>query len=182
MQSQTRDVPAKPRRKPRQSCLVIEDSHFDQKRISRALEHGCQHLDLIFADTIAAAREHLAKTPVQMILLDNHLPDGVGADFAIELSNDPKHSKKPIVMVSDWPSPLYVGQSQRCRCAPRGEQGQVFTQVTYNPQWNNPRAACTDQAVQSTIGASRPRMARAGLATIWANRATCSGLLCATAL
>jgi response regulator RpfG family c-di-GMP phosphodiesterase len=106
MQSQTRDVPAKPRRKPRQSCLVIEDSHFDQKRISRALEHGCQHLDLIFADTIAAAREHLAKTPVQMILLDNHLPDGVGADFAIELSNDPKHSKKPIVMVSDWPSPF----------------------------------------------------------------------------
>ena len=125
MQSQTRDVPAKPRRKPRQSCLVIEDSHFDQKRISRALEHGCQHLDLIFADTIAAAREHLAKTPVQMILLDNHLPDGGRGGFCNRTVKRSETQQKTHRDGQRLALPLYVGQSQRCRCAPRGEQGQV---------------------------------------------------------
>ena len=41
-----------------------------------------------------------------MILLDNNLPDGLGANFAVELSHDPAFSKIPVIMVSDWPSPF----------------------------------------------------------------------------
>jgi len=48
----------------------------------------------------------LEKVEFHMILLNNNLPDGMGADFALELANHPKHRKKPVVLFSDWPSPF----------------------------------------------------------------------------
>ena len=74
-----------PRRRATAPCLVIEDSAFDQKRIARAVSHGCRGLELVFTETIEGARDKLAKDSFSMILLDNNLPDGTGADFAVEL-------------------------------------------------------------------------------------------------
>ncbi|MEP3947375.1 response regulator [Ascidiaceihabitans sp.] len=102
MQAQT--TVSKPR--PERVCLVVEDNKFDQTRISRAMSHGCRDISLVFTDTLAKARAKIAENPFVMILLDNNLPDGMGADFAVELSKHPTHSKTPVVMVSDWPSPF----------------------------------------------------------------------------
>jgi len=41
-----------------------------------------------------------------LILLDNNLPDGVGAEFALELAGNPQHASIPVIMVSDWPTPF----------------------------------------------------------------------------
>lgn len=97
---------ARRQQRPTAPCLVVEDSTFDQQRIARAVSHGCRDLQLVFSKTIKDAREKLNKGPFSMILLDNNLPDGMGADFAVELSQNPDHSAKPIVIVSDWPSPF----------------------------------------------------------------------------
>lgn len=86
-------------------CLLIEDSEFDQKVIRRVLEGlGIQHLEIV--GTVAEARAYVLRNPVDLILLDNGLPDGFGVDFALELKDRPGLAKIPVVMVSDWPTPF----------------------------------------------------------------------------
>jgi CheY-like chemotaxis protein len=45
-------------------------------------------------------------------LLDNNLPDGLGANFALELAEDPKLAQIPVILVSDWPSPFMWEKAQ----------------------------------------------------------------------
>lgn len=86
-------------------CLLVEDSEFDQRRIRRVLDHlGIQKLDV--ADSLGAARAFLSTSRVDLILLDNGLPDGLGVDFALELKEQPNLANIPVVMVSDWPTPF----------------------------------------------------------------------------
>jgi DNA-binding response OmpR family regulator len=58
------------------------------------------------AATLNSARRALASGKVSLILLDNNLPDGIGAEFAIELAADAKLASIPVIMVSDWPTPF----------------------------------------------------------------------------
>lgn len=58
------------------------------------------------AATLQSARLALDAGEVSLILLDNNLPDGVGAEFALELAANPKHSRIPVILVSDWPTPF----------------------------------------------------------------------------
>jgi CheY-like chemotaxis protein len=98
----------------KRACLVVEDNKFDQKRISHALSQAMSNsgsqsgprLSTYFTTTLKEAREMLETYEFHMILLNNNLPDGMGADFALELAKNPKHSKKPVVLFSDWPSPF----------------------------------------------------------------------------
>lgn len=94
------------------TCLVIEDSLFDQERIRRILNKSFKNVSAVFASTIEEARQHMAKQRTTIILLDNNLPDGTGANFALELSDDPNFSTIPIVMVSDWPTPFMFDKAQ----------------------------------------------------------------------
>ncbi|MGZ2255846.1 response regulator [Roseobacter sp. A03A-229] len=94
------------------TCLIVEDSVFDQERIKRILEKSFKDVFVAVAATIEEAREHMARYQTSIILLDNHLPDGTGANFALELSTNPDFSKIPIVMVSDWPTPFMFDKAQ----------------------------------------------------------------------
>lgn len=89
-----------------QTCLIVEDSEFDQQRMTRIVSRSHKDMEVRVATTIRAAREILGRGGVSLILLDNNLPDGFGADFSIELAADEELSKIPVVMVSDWPSPF----------------------------------------------------------------------------
>lgn len=95
-----------PPRQPTARCLMIEDSTFDQEKIKRVMARSSVSVEIETATTLREARHILDAGGVDMILLDNNLPDGLGADFAIELSQDATTSTIPIVMVSDWPSPF----------------------------------------------------------------------------
>jgi response regulator of citrate/malate metabolism len=88
------------------TCLIIEDSQFDQRMMTRVVERTRQQMQVKVASTLQSAREALSAGEVSLILLDNNLPDGVGAEFAIELASNPKHANTPVVMVSDWPTPF----------------------------------------------------------------------------
>ena len=89
-----------------QACLIVEDSKFDQLKMQRMISRSLTGMQVYVATTLKEARQTLAKHPVSVILLDNHLPDGFGADFAVELSALGAFSHITVVMVSDWPSPF----------------------------------------------------------------------------
>ncbi|TMM52414.1 response regulator [Sulfitobacter sabulilitoris] len=87
-------------------CLIVEDSAFDQRRMTRIMRQSFRNVRIDVASTLAEARRHLQRHQTSLILLDNNLPDGKGANFAMELAQDPTMARIPIVMVSDWPSPF----------------------------------------------------------------------------
>ncbi len=87
-------------------CLIIEDSQFDQRMMTRVISKSYEQMKVEVAATLQSAREALARGGVSLILLDNNLPDGIGANFALELASDPGFSSIPVIMVSDWPTPF----------------------------------------------------------------------------
>ncbi|WP_299027167.1 response regulator [uncultured Sulfitobacter sp.] len=88
------------------TCLIIEDSQFDQQMMTRVVARSRERLQVKVVGTLQSARECLATGDVSLILLDNRLPDGIGANFALELASDPRHASTPVIMVSDWPTPF----------------------------------------------------------------------------
>lgn len=94
------------------ACLIIEDSEFDQRRIARIMRYSFRDIRLEVVSTLASARTLLARDRVSLILLDNNLPDGNGANFAMELAGDPALGQIPVIMVSDWPSPFMWEKAQ----------------------------------------------------------------------
>ncbi|UWR26174.1 response regulator [Sulfitobacter sp. S223] len=88
------------------TCLIIEDSQFDQEMMTRVIGRSQGKLSVKVASTLTSARKVLEASAISLILLDNNLPDGIGANFALELSADPKHAYIPVIMVSDWPTPF----------------------------------------------------------------------------
>ncbi|MEM9812290.1 MAG: response regulator [Pseudomonadota bacterium] len=86
--------------------LVVEDDRVDRQTIWRALRKIDRELDIQFAVTIEDARRRLATTSFRGIVLDNTLPDGFGADLAVELSVHETLSRLPVFILSGWPSPF----------------------------------------------------------------------------
>ena len=87
-------------------CLIIEDSEFDRLKLTRVLNRCQQRMHVEVATTLDVARRILARRPTALILLDNNLPDGLGADFALELAKNARFANIPVIMISDWPSPF----------------------------------------------------------------------------
>ena len=93
-------------------CLIVEDSTFDQQMMRRAVGKTQEDIRVSVVPTIDAARRALARDDVSFILLDNNLPDGKGANFALELSEHASYSRIPIMIVSDWPSPFMFQKAE----------------------------------------------------------------------
>ncbi|MEM7520873.1 MAG: response regulator [Pseudomonadota bacterium] len=90
----------------RRICLIVEDSEVDQIKMTRIVRRSPYGLTPIIAASLDAARKALQEATPVLILLDNNLPDGLGANFAKEVRAVPQWSRLPIVIVSDWPSPF----------------------------------------------------------------------------
>lgn len=88
------------------TCLIVEDSEFDREKLTRVINKNVKTMRVEVADTLKSARIALSRAEVSLILLDNNLPDGLGANFALELQNDARLAGIPIILVSDWPSPF----------------------------------------------------------------------------
>ncbi len=88
------------------SCLIIEDSEFDSTRMTRIVNRTFDKMPVSVATTLNKARAMLREGQMDIILLDNNLPDGLGANFALELAQDSELGQIPVIIVSDWPSPF----------------------------------------------------------------------------
>lgn len=98
--------------KPSGTCLIIEDSEFDRERLTRIIGKSQHDMQVELAPTLRSARDTLSRQRINLILLDNNLPDGLGANFALELAKDPKLAQIPVILVSDWPSPFMWEKAQ----------------------------------------------------------------------
>ncbi|WP_298841336.1 response regulator [uncultured Roseobacter sp.] len=94
------------------TCLVVEDSAFDQEKFRRIMARSFSNMKVVMAATLAEARDRVKQMRTDLILLDNSLPDGIGANFAVELSEDPAHADIPVIMVSDFPTPFMYQKAQ----------------------------------------------------------------------
>ena len=93
-------------------CLIVEDSRFDQKLLKRVLDRTNRHFSTRIVSTLTDARDVLTREPVSLILLDNNLPDGKGANFVLELAQSKVFAGIPVIIVSDWPSPFMWQKAQ----------------------------------------------------------------------
>lgn len=94
------------------TCLIVEDSRFDQERIKRIIRTNFKDVYVAVAGNLKEARQHMMKYQTSFILLDNSLPDGLGSNFAMELRENPLFKHIPIVIVSDWPTPFMFDKAQ----------------------------------------------------------------------
>lgn len=93
-------------------CLIVEDSLLDQEKMRRLLTRSFNNIKVEVASTINEARDKLKRHKMSLILLDNNLPDGKGANFAIEIAETGRHNHIPMIIVSDWPSPFMFDKAQ----------------------------------------------------------------------
>ena len=126
------------------TCLIVEDSTFDQVKMTRIIHRNMSDTQIYVATTLREARQTLAKYPVSVILLDNHLPDGLGADFAVELAELKIFSHIAVVMVSDWPTPFMWAKAATAgvlHVVNKSEFGQeyVLDAFKYAQKLGNPR-------------------------------------------
>ena len=81
------------------ACLIVEDDPAFAAMAAQVVreEGGAPQT----APTIAAARVAAAQTPFELVLLDNHLPDGTGYAFFEQLAR--RNPDAPIVMITGMP-------------------------------------------------------------------------------
>lgn len=98
------------------TILVIEDSAADREMFRRVLRQICtDNVQVRFANDLASAREKLDEHRVALIILDNVLPDGRGADFVSELGAHRRWQRIPVLVVSDWPTPFMFDKVRNAR-------------------------------------------------------------------
>ncbi|WP_370313160.1 response regulator [Sagittula sp.] len=85
---------------PRTRCLVVDDDVFDRAMLGRCIGKGVTEVEVLEADSIAAARAHLDRVRPDIVLVDHRLPDGQGTEFARELMSDEAFADVLICVVS----------------------------------------------------------------------------------
>src|SRR6185312_2590848 len=81
------------------TCLIVEDdSSFAAMAAQVVRGEGGEPTSV---DTIAAAREIVAAKSFDVVLLDNHLPDGKGYVFFEQITR--RNPDAPIVMITGMP-------------------------------------------------------------------------------
>ena len=92
--------------------LIVDDSRVDRRLIAGLMKRVNRDALLTHVDSLATARAALGERRYAMILLDNTLPDGCGADFAMEIAGHAVWHRIPVVMVTGWPSPYMFAKAQ----------------------------------------------------------------------
>jgi len=81
------------------SCLIVEDeASFAAMAAKIVREEGGEPTS---APTISAAREALSSRAFDLVLLDNHLPDGKGYVFFEQIAR--RNPEAPIIMITGVP-------------------------------------------------------------------------------
>ena len=81
------------------TCLIVEDDAGFATMAAQVVREAGGETTL--AATLTAAREIVANHAFDLVLLDNHLPDGKGYDFFNQVSR--RNPDAPIVMITGVP-------------------------------------------------------------------------------
>jgi DNA-binding response OmpR family regulator len=79
------------------TILVVEDQTISAHLIFNIVEKDYR---ILFARTLADADNLLFRFKVDLILLDNKLPDGLGLEYCVELKKNENTQSIPVIMVT----------------------------------------------------------------------------------
>jgi len=98
--------------------LALDDDPVNMSLIraivSRASDPAVQGATMHEATTLAAARAVLAREPIDILLLDVHLPDGLGLDLATDLRRDEVDIKIVALTASVLPADQQAALAAGC--------------------------------------------------------------------
>jgi CheY-like chemotaxis protein len=97
------------------TCLLVEDNQIERNQIERIFSRIGKKAVLISVGTLTEAMAVIARGQVRLVLLDNSLPDGNGADFAMKISQNPELRHIPVAILSEWPTPFMYAKAERAR-------------------------------------------------------------------
>ena len=79
------------------TLLIIEDQTISAHLIFNIVE---KQYRVIYARTLTDARTLLYKNAIDLILLDNQLPDGIGIEYCKELKSYSHTKNIPVIMIT----------------------------------------------------------------------------------
>jgi len=82
----------------RKQVLIIDDSATLRKIVHQAL--GIFDFDIYEAEGATEAYGHLEAHPMDLILLDWHMPEMDGYDLFLELQDNPDYKDIPVIMLT----------------------------------------------------------------------------------
>jgi two-component system, OmpR family, KDP operon response regulator KdpE len=98
--------------------LLVEDEELNRVLVrailARATDEIIQRIELIEAGSLQVARNALAESPVDVILLDVNLPDGNGLSLAADLSAQPGRPQVIALTASVLPHERAAAMSAGC--------------------------------------------------------------------
>lgn len=97
---------------PKKLVLLLEDDPVQLRML--ALHVEAIGLRAVKTSTIAEANQQLSEQPIDLAVLDVHLPDGNGLDFASKIDEDPQRAGMPIVILSSSPPEDIVRKTRAC--------------------------------------------------------------------
>ena len=95
------------------SCLIVDDD-VAFTTVAASVVRAAGGL-VTLAHTVAAAREIIAAKFFDLVLLDNHLPDGKGSDLFVIISR--RNPDAPVVMITgvpDWTEAVALTRNGLC--------------------------------------------------------------------
>jgi len=81
--------------------LIVDDEVDICYFLSRNLNR--KNFEASYVNTLREAREAISETKPAILLLDNHLPDGLGMDFASEIKKEFPRLKIVMITAHDMP-------------------------------------------------------------------------------
>lgn len=81
--------------------LIVDDEVDICYFLSRNLNR--KNFEASYVNTLREAREAISETKPAILLLDNHLPDGLGMDFASEIKKEFPRLKIVMISAHDMP-------------------------------------------------------------------------------
>lgn len=82
------------------SIVVIDDDHIDRRRLRRLLQGIDDTIMIREYDSCAKARVIFREDPPDLIFIDQRLGDGLGVDFAREISSTPRLAAATLIMLT----------------------------------------------------------------------------------
>ena len=83
-----------------ETCLLVDDDELDRAAVRHAIERQRPDAQVIEFGTLQEARTYLDRAHADIVLLDNRLPDGSGAELATDLQRRPDMSETPIFVIT----------------------------------------------------------------------------------
>ncbi len=80
--------------------LVMDDSSFDRRAISRLTRKSRFNLEMVEAESIADARAMMVQEKPDLMFLDYRVPDGDGIEFSTQIVSEFQQNAPPIVIIT----------------------------------------------------------------------------------